>query len=79
MVIDLSKPYGGNSSEQMFENLRTAIEANTRSSFSFRNRTANDAGATNPYLYYVDVLGATGVEQSGNNFGGELTLFLAEV
>jgi hypothetical protein len=63
----------------MFENLRTAIEANTRSSFSFRNRDANDAGASNPYLYYVDILGATGIEQSGNNFSGELTLFLAEV
>ena len=79
VVIDLTKPYGGSSSEQMFENLRTAIEANTRSSFSFRTRDANDAGDSNPYLYYVDILGATGIEQSGNNFSGELTLFLAEV
>lgn len=79
VTVDLSSAYGGASKELMFENLRAAVEANLKSRFTFRDRDADDAGNTNPYVYYVDIVSALGLERTGNDWSGEVTLLLVEI
>ena len=79
VTVDMSRPYGGRTLEQMFENLRIASENNVKSRFTFRNRTADDAGNTNPWVYYVDVVGYQALENTGNVWTGDFRLTLAEV
>ena len=79
MVIDMSEPYAGKSREQMFENIRIATENNIRSRFTFRDRGADDAGNANPWVYYVDVVGFQGMENTGNIWSGQFELTVAEV
>jgi len=79
VIIDMSEPYGDNTLEQMFENIRIAAENNVLSRFTFRDRAADDAGNSNPWVYYVDVQGFTAVEHTGNVWAGQFVLTLGEV
>lgn len=79
VVIDLSQGYGGQTLETMFENLRIAAENNVMSRFTFRDRDADDAGNTNPWVYFVDVVGFKSIENTGNVWAGDFELTLAEV
>jgi hypothetical protein len=79
VVVDLAQGYAGKTPEQMFENLRIAGENNVRSRFTIRDRDADDAGNTNPWVYYVDVVGFESVESTGNVWAGTHRLTLAEV
>ena len=79
MVLDMSEPYAGKSREQMFENIRIATENNVRSRFTYRDRAVDDAGNTNPWVYYVDVVGFQGMENTGNVWSGQFELTVAEV
>jgi hypothetical protein len=79
VVIDMSEPYGGQTLEKMFENIRIATENNALSRFTFRNKSADDAGNSNPWVYYVDVLDLKAVEHTGNVWAGEFLLTLGEV
>jgi len=63
----------------MFENLRSAVESGTLVEFTFRDRTADDAGNSNPYNYYVKSRSAVGLEKTGNDWSGLVTLTLVEV
>jgi hypothetical protein len=75
----MSQGHGGKTLEQMFENMRIAAENNVLSRFTFRNRTADDAGNTDPWVYFVDVVGFNAMENTGNVWSGEFELILAEV
>jgi len=79
VTVDLSKSYGGKTPEQMFESLRIASENNVQSRFTFRDRDADDAGNSNPWVYYVDIIGFQALENTGNVWAGEFQLTLAEV
>jgi len=78
MVVDLSKGYGGLTPEQMHEQLRIAAENNVMSRFTFRDRDADDAGNSNPWVYHVDVVGFEATENTGNVWTGQYQLILAE-
>jgi hypothetical protein len=79
MTVDLSQEVAGQSREKMFENLRIAAENNVLSRFTFRNRDADDAGNSNPWVYYVDVIGFEAIETTGNVWAGDFNLVVAEV
>lgn len=79
VVIDMSEGYGGLTPEQMFENLRIAAESNVLSRLTFRDRDADDAGNSNPWVYHVDVVGFEALENTGNLWAGDIQLTLAEV
>ena len=79
MTVDLSQEVSGQSREKMFENLRIAAENNVLSRFTFRNRDADDADNSNPWVYYVDVIGFEAVESTGNVWAGDFNLVVAEV
>jgi len=78
-TVDLSSSYDGKSKEQMFENLRATAEQNAMSRFTFRDRDSDDAGNTNPYVYYVDVIGLQALENTGSEFASKFQLTLAEL
>lgn len=80
VVIDLSQPqYGDKTREELFEALRVAAENNVTSRFTFRDRGADDAGNSNPWVYYVDVVGFQSLESTGNVWAGDFELTVAEV
>jgi len=79
VTVDLSNGYNGQTREEMFENLRIAAENNVMSRFTFRDRDADDAGNSNPWVYFVDVVAFDAIENTGNVWAGEYNLVLAEV
>ena len=79
-TVDLRQAeHAGKSREEMFENLRSAVESGTLVEFTFRDRAADDAGNSNPYNYYVKSRSAVGLEKTGNDWSGLVTLTLVEV
>lgn len=79
VTVDLSNGYNGQTREEMFENLRIAAENNVLSRFTFRDRDADDAGNSNPWVYFVDIIAFDAIENTGNVWTGEFNLVLAEV
>ena len=71
--------YMGQSREEMFENLRSAVESGTLVEFTYRSRDADDAGTSNPYNYYVKARSAVGLERTGEDWSGLATVTLIEV
>jgi len=71
--------YMGQSREEMFENLRSAVESETLVEFTYRGRDADDAGTSNPYNYYVKARSAVGLERTGEDWSGLATVTLIEV
>ena len=79
-TVDLRQnEYAGKSREEMFENLRGAVESGTLVEFTFRNRDADDAGNSNPYNYYVKIRSAVGIERTGDDWSGMGTITMVEV
>ena len=77
--VDINEEFSGRTSEQQFEALRSAVESQTKVEFTYRDRDADDSGSANPYNYYVDVVSAQGLEYTGNDWRGIVTLQLVEV
>lgn len=69
VTIDLNQ---SESPEASFNTLRTAVESNTLVEFTFRNRDSLN------FNYWVDVVGVAGLEDTGNDWDGLVTLDLAE-
>jgi len=66
------RDYNGQSAKEMRSNLLTAIESTTLVEFTFRD----DDGDTRNF--YVDLVQATGLEQTGHNEGGTSRLVMVE-
>ena len=73
MTADLTKSYGGRSSRQLRNAIISAVENPNKIEFTFRD---DDDASRN---YWVDVHSASGIEFTGHNEGGEVTLELVEV
>lgn len=79
VTVDLSRDeYGGQSREQMYENLEATIASNLKVEFTYRNRTADDAGNADPYNYFVNVTTDSGQDKTGVDWTGKKTLTLVE-
>ena len=70
--VDLTREYKGNSPKDLRSNLISAIESDTLVEFTFRS---DDGGTRN---YYVDVVGASGMEFTGLDERGSTTIQVVE-
>ena len=70
--IDLTNEYKGNVPKDLRSNLISAIESTTLVEFTFRD----DSGGTRNY--YVDVIGAQGMEFTGHDERGSTTIQVVE-
>ena len=70
--VDLTNEYKGNVPKDLRSNLISAIESNTLVEFTFRD----DSGGTRNY--YVDVIGAQGMEFTGYDERGSTTIQVVE-
>jgi len=70
--VDLTNEYKGNVPKDLRSNLISAIESNTLVEFTFRD----DSGGTRNY--YVDVIGAQGIEFTGYDERGSTTIQVVE-
>ena len=70
--VDLTNEYKGNVPKDLRSNLISAIESNTLVEFTFRD----DSGGTRNY--YVDVIGAQGIEFTGHDERGSTTIQVVE-
>ena len=70
--VDLTNEYKGNVPKDLRSNLISAIESNTLVEFTFRD----DSGGTRNY--YVDVIGAQGMEFTGHDERGSTTIQVVE-
>jgi len=71
-MIDLEDEYKGVSAAKLRSNLITAIENDELVEFTFRDDSTNDRN------FYVDVIMATGLEETGRDERGESMVFVAE-
>ena len=74
--IDLSKDYK-TTVRQMRDSLRTALESNPMVEFTYRSDTGTDFGASDR-RYYVDVVEATNLEETGDNESGTSLVTMVE-
>jgi len=72
VAVDLTNEYKGNVPKDLRSNLISAIESNTLVEFTFRD----DSGGTRNY--YVDVIGAQGIEFTGHDERGSTTIQVVE-
>jgi hypothetical protein len=72
--VDMSKGYGGRSVKELRDTLITAMETETLVEFVFRNNTASG----NPDNFYVDVMDIGGLEETGFDETGLVTVKVAE-
>lgn len=77
VTVDLSKEYGDNTVKQMRDSLRTALESTTLVELSYRNDTGTDLGATDR-RFFVDVVEASNLEETGETETGESQLVMVE-
>jgi len=70
--VDLNNAYKGNVPKDLRSNLISAIESDTLVEFTFRD----DSGGTRNY--YVDVVGAQGLEFTGYDERGSTTIQVVE-
>ena len=70
--LDLNREYKGNTPKQLRSALISAIESSTLVEFTFRDDGSTDRN------YYVDVVSATGVENTGYDERGFSTVSLME-
>ena len=76
-TLDLLKDYGDNTVKQQRTALRTALESGVMVEMSYRNDAGTDYGATDR-RYYVDVVSATNLEETGENEVGESQVMMVE-
>ncbi len=75
--LDLSRTYKSNTPQQMRDALRTALESNTLVELSYHNDTGSDLGATDR-RFYVDLINATNLEETGDSDNGTSTVTMVE-
>ena len=75
--LDLTQTYKNNTPQQMRDALRTALESNPFVEFSYHNDTGTDYGATDR-RFYVDVVDATNLEETGDSDSGISTVVMVE-
>ena len=78
MNVNLERDYNGNTPKQMRDSLRTAIESRTKVEFTYRNDIGTDLGATDR-RFYVLVISATNLEETGDIESGASLVSLVEV
>jgi hypothetical protein len=71
--VDITKPYKGKTPLQLRSNLLAVIEQNLNSQFTFRD----DDGDTRNF--YVDVVSASGLEQTGHDERGSTQVLVVEI
>ena len=72
VTIDLQRPYGGRSVQELRSALVAATESSSLVEFTFRDDGSNERN------YYVDVLAVEGMEYTGHNEEGTTNLLLVE-
>lgn len=77
VTLDLLKDYGDNTAKQMRDSLRTALESGPMVELSYRNDTGTDYGSTDR-RFYVDVVSATNLEETGENETGQSEVIMVE-
>ena len=75
--LNLEKDYGDTTRKQMRDSLRTALESNALVEFTYRNDSATDLGATDR-RFYVDIVEATNLEETGENESGLSEVLMVE-
>jgi len=75
--LDLEGEWKGNSPQQLRDALRTALESNALVEFSYRNDTGTDFGATDR-RFYVDLVEATNLEDTGDSDAGSSMVTMIE-
>ena len=78
VAVDLEKDYGDTTRKQMRNSLRTALESNPAVEFSYRNDTETDLGATDR-RFYVDIIEASNLEETGEDESGVSEVVLVEI
>ena len=72
VTVDIQKPYGGRSTNELRAALIAATEASSLVEFTFRDDSSNERN------YYVDVAAVEGLEFTGHNEAGTTKLLLVE-
>ena len=72
VTVDIQKPYGGRSTNELRAALIAATEASSLVEFTFRDDSSNERN------YYVDVSAVEGLEFTGHNEAGTTKLLLVE-
>jgi len=75
--LDLEREYKGNTPQQLRDALRTALESNALVELSYHNDTGTDFGATDR-RFFVDVVEATNLEETGDSDSGVSTVTMVE-
>jgi len=75
--LDLEREYKGNTSQQQRDALRTALESNLLVELTYHNDTGTDFGATDR-RFFVDVVEATNLEETGDSDSGISTVTMVE-
>jgi hypothetical protein len=76
--LDLQSPYKDQTPKQLRDQLRTAIESSSFVPFSYRNDSGSDFGSSDR-RFYVDVVGATNLEETGEDERGLSLVTMLEV
>ena len=72
MELDITNRFGNRSPTQLRAALVTATEQDELAEFTFRDDDGNDRN------YYVDVVSATGLEQTGHDESGRSRIMVVE-
>ena len=75
--LDLGREYKGNTAQQLRDALRTALESNALVELTYHNDTGTDFGATDR-RFFVDVVEATNLEETGDSDSGVSTVIMVE-
>ena len=70
---------GGGTPEELHEALDNALALRTFPELTYRNRDANSDGDSNPYNYYVKIVGFDMTELTGNDWSGKVQIQAVEV
>lgn len=77
VTVDLNNIWRQNTPRQMKASLRAAVASVNFVPFSYRNDTATDLGSTDR-RYWVDVISATNIEETGEDERGNSTLIMEQ-
>ena len=75
--VNLQKGYKNNTPQQLRDALRTAIESNLLVELSYHNDTGTDLGSTDR-RFYVDVVSASNIEETGDSDVGTSIITMIE-
>jgi hypothetical protein len=75
--LDLTHGYGDQTPKQMRDSLRTAIESSSFIPLGYRNDSDTDFGSGDR-RFYVDIIGGTNLEETGEDERGTSTIMMVE-